>query len=95
MRVPRWMVAVLQDRIFTFNGMAQDVVAKQSTKGSLAGLRLEPLAFICHPPTEEENRNGGNNSPFKWQREIRNQTQNREQQPKDLALHGFCWASWY
>jgi hypothetical protein len=60
---------------------------QQQTRGSPLWLGSEPIASVSDPPTEEENRNRGNDSPSQRQREIRNQAENRKQQPEDLAFH--------
>jgi hypothetical protein len=53
---------------------------------------LEPVAAISHPPTQDSNRNSGEQSPQNGQGKIGNQAQGDESSPEDLALHPFILA---
>ena len=48
----------------------------------------EPATAIRNPPTYDEDRNGGSQSPPQWQNDFRSKTQNREREPKHPPLHG-------
>src|ERR1700683_3564830 len=48
---------------------------------------LEPAAAIGHPPTHDEDGDGGSQRPPKRQNEISYQTQECEKEPEDLSFH--------
>lgn len=47
----------------------------------------EPLAPVRHPPAHEHDRDRRYQCPPERQGKIRQQTQNRERNPKDFPLH--------
>ena len=55
-------------------------------------LSLEPITAVGDPPTGHANRDCGGEGPPKWQCEVGDETEGREGQPKDFALHGISLA---
>ena len=50
-------------------------------------LNSEPLAPIGNPPRDKDNRNGGGQAPPNRQQKIREQAEQREDNPKDFPFH--------
>src|SRR5580704_470052 len=48
---------------------------------------LKPAAAIGHPPTHDEDWDGGSQRPPERQNEISDQAQEREEKPEDLSFH--------
>src|SRR5579863_223952 len=55
--------------------------------GTLTILLLEPFAAISDPPCNEYDWDGCSDAPPQRQQEVRQQTQEDEHRPEDLALH--------
>jgi hypothetical protein len=49
--------------------------------------QLEPVAAVGYPPREEEDWDRREESPPERQQEIREKSEQDEDQPKDLFLH--------
>src|ERR1700676_214204 len=50
-------------------------------------LLIKPAAAIGDPPRNVADRDGRGERPPEWKQEIRKQSEHREGEPEDLALH--------
>ena len=53
----------------------------------IRSVKLEPVAAVGDPPTEDADGNGSQQRPQDGQAEIRYQSQRHEDAPEDFALH--------
>ena len=53
---------------------------------------LEPIAAIGHPPAQDADGDGGEQTPQERQRNIGDQTERDEHGPKDFTLHFYIVA---
>ena len=54
---------------------------------TVLGGELEPVASIGNPPTHIDDRNSGRQTPPEGKNEIGDQSENREGDPENFALH--------